>query len=79
MILLDILEASDSSWDSDFGDGLLDMEADIAVALGEAERRGSPDVSFDEEIRRMRDTAARLKQMVVTKIEAPVDDTQDID
>jgi hypothetical protein len=80
MILLDILEASEPAWDSDFGDGVRDIDADVAVAAGEAEKRGVPDLSFDEETAtRLRSTAARLKQMVLAKIEAPADDSQDID
>jgi hypothetical protein len=78
MILLDVLEASDPAWESDFGDGLIELEGDIAAAAVNAERRGTPDLSFaPETAARMQATAARMKQMVLAKIEAPAEDSQD--
>ena len=79
-ILLDYVETSDPDWDSDFQDGLNDLELEMACAIVETEDGGFIDPSFDEEAaKRMRATAARLKQLVLAKIEPPADDSQDFD
>lgn len=80
MILLDVLEAPDPEWLSDFGDGWQELEIAISIAAAEAERQGKPHLSFDPATKkRMQATAARMKQMVLAKIEAPSDDSQDVD
>ncbi len=80
MILLDILEEVDPAWASDFGDGWQELEIAISIAAAEAERRGTLDLSFDPATKkRMQATAARMKQMVLAKIEGPADDAESID
>ncbi len=80
MVLLDILEEVEPAWVSDFWDGLSQLEVAIGIAAAEAERRGTLDLSFDPATKeRMQATAARMKQMVLAKIEAPADDAESIE
>lgn len=80
MILLDVLEEVDPAWASDFGDGWQELEIAISIAAAEAERRGAVDLSFDPATKkRMQATAARMKQMVLAKIEEPKGDTENVD
>ncbi|HKS64955.1 MAG TPA: hypothetical protein VJT13_24865 [Xanthobacteraceae bacterium] len=80
MVLLDVLEESDPVWRSEFGDGLSKLHVDISLAAARTESEGTPNLSFDPKTRaRMLATAARMKQMVLAKIEGPVDDAQDAD
>jgi hypothetical protein len=79
-VLLDVLEASDPAWESDFQEGLDVLEIETAVAADRAERDGALKESYDEETaNKMRAKAARLKHLVLAKIEPPADDSQDVD
>lgn len=80
MILFDILEEIEPAWASDFGDDLSQLHADTAIAAVRAQDQGTFSLSFDPATKkRMQATAARMKQLVLAKIEDSADDTQDID
>lgn len=83
-VLLHALETPDPSWARDFHNGLAGLDEDLAVANFELEDEGdaapSKEPSFDEETsKRVRATAARLKLLVLTKIEGPLDDPESTD
>ena len=81
--LLGALETPDPSWARDFQGGLGGLDEDISVAIDRWEQEGelpSKEISFDEEtVKRMRETVAELKLLVLAKIEGPVDDMPGID
>ena len=80
MILLDILEEVEPAWVSYFWDGLSQLEIDISSAAVRAQDQGTLGLSFDPATKnRMQATAARMKQMVLAKIEGPANVSQDVD
>jgi hypothetical protein len=80
-VLLGALEAREAEWERNFQNGLGGLDEDISVAVFRWEEEGEPaskDISFDEEtVKRMRETVAKLKQLVLRKIEPPADDAED--
>ncbi len=82
--LLGALEKPEPSWERAFLGGVGSLDEDISGALVDLEdedaaaSRARP--SFDEAtVERMKATAAKLKQLVLTKIEGPLGDLENIE
>ena len=81
---LGVLEKPEASWERKFQNALAGLDEDLSVELVRLEDEGDTasysDLSYDEDtMARIRETAARLKQLVLEKIENAADNSQDIE
>ena len=81
---LGVLEKPEPSWERNFQNGLGGLDEDLSVAIVRLESEGDPaayrDFSYDEDTTsRIRATAARLKQLVLERIENAEDDSKNTD